>query len=58
MEVFGEMSQNLSMLTTDIRKAASNMSRRRREMYSGHARLAYRRMPIPLHGPGCNLEKL
>ena len=32
------------------------MSRRRREMYSGHGRLSVRgRMPTLLHGPGCNL---
>jgi len=36
------------------------MSRRRREMYCGHARLcvcltARGRRPTVLHGPGCNL---
>jgi len=37
------------------------MSRRRREMYCGHARLCVcvsvrGCMPSPLHGPGCNFE--
>jgi len=39
---------------------ASRVSRRLREMYSGHARLSVcvpvsGRMPTLLHGPGCNL---
>ena len=38
------------------------MSRRRREMYCGHARLcvcvsARGRMPTLLQGPGCNFEE-
>jgi len=42
------------------------VSRRRREMYSDHARLRLRlsvcvsvrgRMPTLLHGPGCKLEE-
>ena len=39
-----------------------SVSRRRRKMYIGHARLRLsvclsvpRRIPTPLHGPGCNL---
>jgi len=42
--------------------ATFRVSRRRREMYCGHARLCVclsnrGRMPTLLHGPGCNLEE-
>jgi len=45
-----------------IRPITFPVSRRRREMYCGHARLSVSlsvrgRTPTKLHGPGCNLGK-
>jgi len=52
---FSHFSQPFSVVTFRV-------SRRRREMYCGHARLrdfvpVRVRMPTPLHGPGCNLRE-
>jgi len=62
-ETFSEADEKSTATEAEVALIVTfHVSRRRREMYTGHARLSVcvsvpRRIPTLLHGPGCNLGK-